>query len=320
MNVRGGQSHRGFTLFELLLVLAIAGVLLSAVGGLIGSALRTQTTVRERNDLTRQARFAMGRMVAAVRDTGRLMIPLAENPATAWSESLRDPGVLAVTLDPTIDRDADGFADADKTLDPTIDRDADGFADADNDKDGRIDEDLPGDNNKDFAPGIVGIDDDGDGVADEGGEPNDNDEDGTPTEDSLDGVDNDGDGAVDEDISSDNNKDFAPGIEGVDDDQDGQIDETPNSNNDEDGSIADDWLDPVVYFLNGTDLVERMPNLNPVDGTDYTESVVAENVTSFIVERVPGARAVLVAITLELTGPSGESTTLSTKVCVGGGP
>jgi prepilin-type N-terminal cleavage/methylation domain-containing protein len=302
MNLRGNPNRHGFTLVELLLVLAIAGVLLSAVGGLIGSALRTQTTVRERNDLTRQARFAMGRMVAAVRDTRRLMIPLAENPATAWSESLRDPGVLAVTLDPTIDRDADGFADAD------------------NDKDGRIDEDLPGDNNKDFAPGIVGIDDDGDGVADEGGEPNDNDEDGTPTEDSLDGVDNDGDGAVDEDISSDNNKDFAPGIAGVDDDQDGQIDETPNTNNDEDGSIADDWLDPVVYFLNGTDLVERLPNLNPVDGTDYTERTVAENVTSFVVERIPAARAVLVAITLELTGPSGESLTLSTKVCVGGGP
>jgi prepilin-type N-terminal cleavage/methylation domain-containing protein len=302
MKLRGNQNGCGFTLVELLLALAVAGLLLSAVGGLIGAALRTQTTVRERNDLTQQARFAMGRMVAAVRDTRRLLLPLAENPATAWSEALRDPGVLAVTLDPTIDRDADGFADAD------------------NDKDGRIDEDLPGNNNKDFAPGIVGIDDDGDGVADEGGDPNDNDEDGTPTEDSLDGVDNDGDGAVDEDISSDNNKDFAPGIAGVDDDQDGQIDETPNTNNDEDGSIADDWLDPVVYFLNGTDLVERLPNLNPVDGTDYTERTVAENVTSFVVERIPAARAVLVAITLELTGPSGESLTLSTKVCVGGGP
>jgi type II secretory pathway pseudopilin PulG len=300
---------------ELLLVLAIAGLLMTAVGGFINSALRTQSAVSERNDINRQARFAMDRMLTAVRGTTRLMLPLAENPGTAWSEALRDPGVLAVTLDPTIDRDQDGFADANNDKD-WFDTNGNSFKDPGETE--RVDEDLGGDNTNDSAPGIVGIDDNGDGTADQGGQNNDNDEDGTLTEDPLDGVDNDGDGAVDEDIPSENNKDFAPGVAGVDDDQDGQIDETPDPNNDEDGPVADDWFDPVVYFLNGTDLVERLPNPSPVDGRDYTESTVAENVTSFIVERVPAARAVLVAITLELTGPSGEMVTLNAKVRVGG--
>jgi prepilin-type N-terminal cleavage/methylation domain-containing protein len=303
MNLRENQNGRGFTLVELLLVLAIAGLLMTAVGGFINSALRTQAAVSERNDLTQQARFAMGRMVAAVQDTRRLLIPLAENPATAWSESLRNPGVLAVSLPPTVDRDQDGFADAD------------------NDKDGAVDEDLPGDTTNDAASGVIHIDDDGDGTVDEVSLENaDDDEDGSKEEDRVDGVDNDGDGAVDEDSHGDLNSDSQPGVAGVDDDGDSQIDEGNLQDDDEDGLMNEDWLDPVVYFLNGTDLVERQPNLNPVDGTDYTERTVAEHVTSFVVERVPAARAVLVTITLGLTGPSGESLTLSTKVCVGGGP
>lgn len=77
-----------------------------------------------------------------------LVLPLAENPNTPWSESDRDPGVLAVTLDPTLDSDGDGIMDAD------------------NDGDGLIDEDIPEDNNFDWAAGILGIDD-GDGEVDE---------------------------------------------------------------------------------------------------------------------------------------------------------
>jgi prepilin-type N-terminal cleavage/methylation domain-containing protein len=302
MNLHGKQSRRGFTLVELLLVLAIAGLLMTAVGGFINSALRTQAAVSERNDINRQARFAMDRMLTAVRGTRRLLLPLAENPGTAWSESLRDPGVLAVTLDPTLDRDADGFADAD------------------NDKDGAVDEDPGGDLTNDNEAGIRGVDDDGDGVVTTGvGNAMDDDEDGSAQEDPWDGVDNDGDGAVDEDPHGDTNNDNASGVAGVDEDGDGSVDEDHFQDEDEDGTMNEDWLDPVVYFLNGTDLVERLPNLNSLDGTDYTETTVAENVTSFVVERVPRARAVLVDISLEVTGPSGESVSLHTMVSVGGG-
>ena len=296
------KRHDGFTLVELLLAVAIAGLLMAALSGVVSQALQARAAVQERNELLRDARFAMERMVSSVRGTTRLLVPLGENPTTAWSESVRDPGVLAMTLPPAIDRDQDGFADVD------------------NDRDGRVDEDCRNDSSNDGAPGILGIDDDGDGLVDEGGDASDDDEDGFSDDDPLDGVDNDGDGATDEDNPADMNKDFAPGVAGVDDDGDGTIDEPPNGNNDEEGGQGDDWFDPVVYFVSGTDLIERMPNPHPSDGLDYTESVVAENVSTFRVERVPGARSVLVDITLEVTDPtSGESVSLHTRVRVGGG-
>jgi type II secretory pathway pseudopilin PulG len=293
----------GFTLLETLLALAIATLLLGGLAGVTGQSLQAWTLVREREALTQGAQFAMERMVGAVRGTSRLMLPLAENPATAWSESVRD--VLAVALDPGLDRDQDGFADAD------------------NDRDGRVDEDMPGDSNADGAPGILGIDDDGDGAIDEGGDQNDNDEDGTPADDASNGIDDDGDGAVDEDMPSDMNKDLAPGIAGVDDDGDGTIDEGLNHDDDEDGAESEDWCDAVVYFLSGTTLVERLPNLDPSDGLDFTERVIAENVSLFQAERLAPSgsdRAVLVEITLQLSSQSGESVDLRTRVRAGGAP
>ena len=153
---------------------------------------------RHEQTATRDLRFAMDRMVHATRRSERLLVPLADNPSTNWRENVREQtfpasapegdsklatAVLAVTLDPTLDIDADGFADGD------------------NDKDGLVDEDPGGDNTFDGMPGIAEIDDDGDGVADGAGtNDKDNDEDGTPIDDWLDGLDNDGDGAIDEDI------------------------------------------------------------------------------------------------------------------------
>jgi hypothetical protein len=61
---------------------------------------------------------------------------------------------------------------------PGLDRDGNGFADADNDRNGTPDDDLPADETHDGAAGMKGIDDDGDGSIDNGGS-TDNDEDGT---------------------------------------------------------------------------------------------------------------------------------------------
>ena len=295
------RADAGMTLIELLLALAIGTLLVAGLAGMVEQSLAAWDATRERNDLTQQARFAMERMTAAVSASPVLLLPLAENPGTAYSESLRD--VLATGLDPNLDRDGDGFADAD------------------NDKDGRVDEDFAADNNR-GAPGISGIDDDNDGATDEGGD-DDDDEDGTSNEDPNDGLDNDGDGAIDEDPSADANGDGQPGIAGFDDDGDGFIDEGNDPDDDEDGANNEDWIDAVVYFLSGTTLMERLPDLDPADGTDYTETPIAENVSQLRVERLapgPNDRAVLVDLTLALTAPSGESVTLHTRVRVGGGP
>jgi type II secretory pathway pseudopilin PulG len=291
-------------LVEVMAAVAIAAVLVLSLARVVMTTLAVNDDARERNALARDARFAMARMVRAVGRTQRLLVPMAENPWTGYSESLFDPGVLAVTLDPTLDRDLDGIADAD------------------NDGDGRIDEDLPADTSKDAKPGLIGIDDDDSGIVDFLLSPStDDDESGTlaADEDPINGLDDDGDGSIDEDPPADMNGDGAPGIAGVDDDGDGVIDEGSASDDDEDGLVDEDWYDAVVYFLSGSSLIERHPNLKPVDGRSYTQRTVAENVTSFRIERLPrGTRRVdLVEISLGL-GTGRAAVLLRRRVRVGG--
>lgn len=236
-----------------------------------------------------------------------MMIPFPDNPNTdGRDESVRE--VLAVTLDPTLDRDGNGCMDAD------------------NDCDTAVDEDLPTDATKDDKPGIIGIDDDYDGLVDElSSEPRDDDEDDTVTDDWIDGIDNDGDGAIDEDANYDMNNDGKSGIKKVDDDGDGEIDEGPIGNDDEDLLTDEDWLDPVVYSWdpNSQTLVERQPNLDPTDGGEFNDQyVIAENVTGFRVTRQlreTGDRAELVEITLKLGDPNATGISLRSLVRVGGG-
>ena len=299
-------GNTGFSLVELLMVVAIVSILLLAINGLLDSSLKAARVSTDKNNLTQEVRFALQRMSRSIERTDRLVLPLADHPGTSQLEHIRDPGVLAVAMDASMDRDEDGFADAD------------------NDKDGRVDEDFPGDATNDAAPGIVGIDDNNDGSIDvsSAGTPNmDDDEDNLHNEDNFDGIDNDGDGLVDEDMKNDRDDDSAAGIMGVDDDGDGSVDEGNDTDDDEDGSSAEDWLDTVVYFLNGTQLVDRMPNLNPVDGTDFSEQGIADNVTSFRVERIVQGkdRFVTVDLQLELSSPeTGETVSLHTRVRVGG--
>ncbi|MEE9279936.1 MAG: prepilin-type N-terminal cleavage/methylation domain-containing protein [Myxococcota bacterium] len=295
------RGEGGFTLLELLVVLVAGAMLLAGLSGALGQALRVWGLVQERQDLAQQARFALDRMVAAANGTTRLLLPLPENAATGYSESVRD--VLAVALDPVIDRDRDGFADAD------------------NDRDGRLDEDFGRDRTNDGAPGLIGIDDDNDGSTDEVNW-RDDDEDGSLDEDPANGLDDDGDGAVDEDPGWDMNGDASPGESGRDDDGDGFVDEGAVADDDEDGVLNEDWLDAVVFYLTGSTLMERVPNLDPVDGTDFSEAVLAENVSRFRVERLvpdPSDRALLIDITLELSAADGEMVSLSSRTRVGGG-
>lgn len=315
------RSHfqAGFTIIELLISLAIAAMLLSAMTGLINGVFQTRDDTAVRSTAMREARFAMQRMVTAVLGTERLLLPLADNPNTSWREHVRQQTVPASAPegDSTL-----ATAVLAVTLDPTLDLDADGFADGDNDKDGRVDEDFVGNFTSDGRAGIMNIDDDGDGVVDESpASDRDDDEDGTADEDWIDGIDNDGDGAVDEDFPSDANSDGQPGVASLDDDGDGSIDEGNQNDDDEDGSNNEDWLDPVVFFLNGSTLMERRPNLTSWWGGDYTEYPIAENVTHFRVERIPdaGKRSVLVDITLELTLPGLDPVSLNTRIRVGGG-
>lgn len=328
------SSQTGFTLIEMLLALAIAAMLMASLTGAVGRVLQVKADMQTRNIATREARFAMQRMVTAVQQSDRLLLPLPDNPNTNWREDLREQSnppsppegdstlataVLAVTMGPVLDRDEDGWADANNDKDFL---DLNGNSGRDPGEPERIDEDLGGDASNDDMPGIVGIDDNGDGTIDvsSASSPSkDDDEDNARGEDSRDGIDNDGDGAVDEDMRADASNDDEAGIAGIDDDFDLSVDEGHMEDDDEDGLVNEDWLDPIVFFLNGTTLTERLPNVNPASGVDFTEYPIADNVTHFRVERIGSASAVLVDLTLEITLPNGEPTSLNTRIRVGGG-
>lgn len=318
----------GFTLVELLVATTLAALLIVGLGGVVGQVTITRDAVQDSNELTREARFAMDQMVRIVSHSRRLLLPLADNPATSWREHVREQTIPASSPDPGSTLATAVLA---VTLPEYFDLDDDGFPDADDDGDGRIDEDLPNDNHHDFFPGIMMIDDDGDGTVDEGIGWAEDDEDGAENEDPVNGIDDDNDGSVDEDPASDNNGDGCPGICGVDDDNDGSIDEGASDDDDEDVGTFDDPYDPVVFYLVGSDLVQRTPVPwnedgisapdGPVDGRDFVVSTIAESVSRFRVERVAGVANghQLVDITLELTSPiTGKFVTLQTQVRVGG--
>lgn len=302
------RSHHGFTLVELLIALALSAMLFTGLGGLVGQAFNTRDTIHNNNDLTRQARFAMDQMARAVSTSPQLLLPFNDK---LWSSTVEENihNVLALKVDHVVDLDGDGIPDAD------------------DDGDGRFDEDPSGDVTNDGASGIYLIDDDVDGNIDEISNVESDDESTSINDDPVDGVDDDDDQNLDEDPPGDINADGCPGVCGVDDDGDGSVDESSVLNDDEDNLVDEDWINPVVFHLIGTQLIQRTPvpwdedGDADIDGRDFVESVIADNVSQFRVERLStnGERYVLVDLTLELTSPiTGENVSLNTRVRVGG--
>ena len=320
----GAFTQRGVTVIELVVSIAVAAMLLAGLQQLLAAGTATMSDVTRTTNAQRDARFAMQRIVAALSDGETLIVPQRDNPSTVLAEHIREQTFPAGTPPA-------GSSLASAVLAISIGRsqdlDADGIADADNDGDGRINEDPPADLSNDGEPGLAGFDDDGNGTADYSYSPaGDDDEsnDLAQSEDPVNGRDDDGDGSVDEDPPADVNNDNAPGILGVDDDGDGLVDEGNADDDDEDGQSNEDWYDVVVFYLNGSSLIERRPvpwdenGSGSVTGTDYVESVIATDVSRVRFERVPivTGQTELVDITLELTGPTGDTTSLQTRVRV----
>jgi len=134
-------------------------------------------------------------------------------------------------------------------------------ANIDNDGDGLADEDPGADITGDGEPGIMMIDDNNNGFVDEGANNNDDEAMGLIDEDEVDGIDNDLDSRVDED----------PG--------DGFY--VSSSDDDNDGTSNEDPFDPLIYYLNGTTLMERQD----VMGITTADNIIAENVSQFRVLR-----------------------------------
>lgn len=329
MSAWGGTQNvpmlcAGITLIELLVSLVIAALLFTGLNSVVTGLLGSRDYVTERTTLTRDAEFAMDRMVRMVSHSPHLLLPMPDNPGTNWPEDVREQ---TIPPSPPIGDSVNATAVLAVALPAFSDLDFDGFPDADDDRDGLVDEDPHGDLTFDTATGIILIDDDGDGYVDEDFSGYwDDDEQGGADEDPVNGIDDDNDGQIDEDPYRDINGDGQAGAAGVDEDGDGVIDEGDYRDEDEDGQTDEDSYNPVVFFLNGGELIERIPvpwdedGGGIVNGRDFVLSPIAENVTRLRFERVPAApgRAQLVDITLELATPAAGTVSLNTRVRVGG--
>jgi type II secretory pathway pseudopilin PulG len=312
----------GFTYLELMVAVAIAALILSGMAGMLGQALDYRSGVQTRMALLRDADFALQQMTRAVEYSPGLLLPLPDNPDTDWPEQLRQQSFPAATPSGSSSFDSAVLA---VILPRQIDRDRDGRPDADNDGDGRFDEDPGADLSNDTAAGLYLIDDDGDGSADTEAS-DDDDESGSTDEDIANGLDDEDDAAIDEDPPADLNADGCPGLCGVDDDGDGQVDEGQPDDDDEDGLRNEDGIEAVVFHLVDGRLIERMPapwdanGDGSIDGRDFTESVIAEGITTMRVERLPSSpgAATRIRIRLDLTSTDGDgSVSVQTLLRIG---
>lgn len=308
----------GFTLLELMITLALSGLLMAGFIGLMNTTTDGAQTIKTRNQLQADAQFAMKRMVTAVRQADVLILPQRDNPATGGiMEHIRKQNIPPGAGETDIAVLAVGHS-------RFTDADFDNSIDVDNDGDGRINEDPPADWNNDNAPGIWQVDDDADGEIDEG-DVADDDEDGSEDEDPIDGIDNDGDGRIDEDPGADLNADGCAGKCGVDDDSDLFVDEVAAPNDDEDTATDEDWLDTRVFQIVEGNLIERTPvnfdlnGANGITGRDIAVETIVENVSMLNISRESpaGSRHELVRIELQLRTAEGEQVLLETAVRVG---
>jgi prepilin-type N-terminal cleavage/methylation domain-containing protein len=254
------KSELGLTLTELLISIAIISLIAGVSAQMVGGAFDSWEHGRGKDDLRNEARLAMERMVSSIRATTWVRLPLMISDPT-------DPAYPASSYFPRNILAVSGMID--------------------NDSDGVADEDPYKDMDDSTKSGLKGIDDNNDGIIDNGNTTEDDDEDGLKNEDIIDGIDNDGDGRVDEDPHN--------AFYGSADDDDG------------DGSVNEDVFDPLIYYLQGTDLRERQ------DERQFTiaDSVIAQNVTQFIVLRRMVNKNTLIDIYLKLDSGT-DSVELST--------
>mgnify|MGYP000317707436 CR=1 FL=1 len=200
------SSKNGLTLMELLITVTILLIIAAVATPLLSASLDAHRSGIARSRLYQEGLILIARMTKNVRNTTFLQIPNNYSPTRnmlAVSNLVNEDSDFYFG-DPLFPRADEDFGDKFMSSGPGIlgvDDNGDGSIDnndlksddedsvfdeetldgLDNDSDGNIDEDLSADANKDGAPGIKGMDDDGNGVVDISAAPNplgDDDEDG----------------------------------------------------------------------------------------------------------------------------------------------
>ncbi len=239
------KTEQGLTYVELVAAMAILSLIGLLFFQAVDISLASWRQGSGKAELLNNAQRAMERMVSKVRKTTWVLLPQKDS----------DPGDFNA-YDPNYPNRY--YPRNILAMSANIDNDGDGLAD----------EDPSNDITGDGFGGIMGIDDDNDDPIDidEKGK-DDDDEAGGSNEDPIDGIDNDGDGMTDEDPADNFYKYFNCGN---------------NSNNDDaDETSREDPLDPLIYYLDGSTLMERLD----VQGVTQRNSPLAENVSEYQVVR-----------------------------------
>ena len=280
------MNRTGLSLIELLVASAIMALIAGSLSVLAGVALRQLADGSARLGLEREGLVIMERMASRVRTSSYVPIPNAHQTNRT---------LLAVSA--MVNNDNDFYFG-----DPLFPR---------------IDEDL-GRYLMDSGWGLCYVDDDGDGVADDG-QTVDDDEDGASNEEILDGLDNDNDGNIDEDLGDDQTQDGMAGIASMDDDGDGSADNNQKEDNDEDGAKGEDRLDGLLYSWNREDQSLHEILLDPVWSLSrpLADTVLSTNVIAFAASyRRPGPQNDSPLIDISLTLRRGDGTAVLFKETV----
>jgi prepilin-type N-terminal cleavage/methylation domain-containing protein len=272
-------NEKGLTLVELLVTITILGIIAGAAIPLLSASLDANKQGTSRSQLYHEGLLAMERMTSGVKRCTFLLIPNAHKPT-------RD--ILAFSG--LTNEDDDYYFN-----DPLFPK---------------IDEDPRGEMSQDDAPGILGVDDDGDGLVDEelSTEHGDDDEDYALEEDPLNGEDDDGDGNIDEDTGHDSNDDGAPGIAEMDDNSDGVVDNGYTAaDDDEDGERNEDNINPVMYTFDS--FANTLREQSTYQGTT---TILSTQVTNFeATYQSPTA----IKLKLQLKGDDGKTIEFVEYVC-----
>ena len=274
------MNEKGLTLVELLMAIAIFGLIAAGATTLLSASLGAQAQGEARYKLYQEGLIIMERLTSEVKTTTLLHIPNNQTPTRT---------ILAFSDNTNEDGDS-YFGDA---LFPRFDEDADGHL-------------------FDDGFGIPGLDDDGDGTIDDGAAKDDEDEDGVTDEEILDGLDDDGDGNIDEDLGKDSNRDSSPGISGMDDDGDLSVDEGKDDDDDEDGTVDEDIPNLILYSFDAPNTALYKVTPDPVGGmTGAVYATVSDRVTFFQTTYLDPDK---ILIELTLTAADGETAAFSEYV------
>ena len=85
--MRKVTGQRGFTLVEIMVAVVILAMLIVGLSSVIENSLQSRDYVTARSELTREAEFAMDRMVHMVSHSRRLLLALADK---GWRQACED--------------------------------------------------------------------------------------------------------------------------------------------------------------------------------------------------------------------------------------